>query len=179
MDQFGWEKSACQTCIYLNLPLSEVFILPVSQRTSHSRPPKKFDSDCINVISLASLGRSSGIGGSQSPAFDQTVGIDNAAGAINPVMAGIHHAPVSMTASDMQNRKRNVTIAGIDSSPGSIDDAEDIDGRDDKRRQPVKRACNECRQQKVSATNISQGHATMADLSVGGGGDAMCRSFDK
>jgi len=58
--------------------------------------------------------------------------------------------PISMAASDsMQNRKRNVTIAGIDSSPGSIDDAEDID-RDDKRRQPVKRACNECRQQKVS-----------------------------
>lgn len=64
-------------------------------------------------------------------------------------MAGIHHAPVSMTASDMQNRKRNVTMAGIDSSPGSIDDADDIDGRDDKRRQPVKRACNECRQQKL------------------------------
>ncbi|KAJ5590551.1 hypothetical protein N7450_004523 [Penicillium hetheringtonii] len=54
-----------------------------------------------------------------------------------------------MAASDsMQHRKRNVTIAGIDSSPGSIDDVEDID-RDDKRRQPVKRACNECRQQKL------------------------------
>ncbi|KAJ5750373.1 hypothetical protein N7533_007401 [Penicillium manginii] len=64
-------------------------------------------------------------------------------------MAGVNHAPVSMAASDMQNRKRNVTMAGIDSSPGSIDEAEDIDGRDDKRRQPVKRACNECRQQKL------------------------------
>ncbi|KAJ5988803.1 hypothetical protein N7481_004013 [Penicillium waksmanii] len=64
-------------------------------------------------------------------------------------MAGVNHAPVSMAASDMQNRKRNVTIAGIDSSPGSIDEADDIDGRDDKRRQPVKRACNECRQQKL------------------------------
>ncbi|CAI7611554.1 unnamed protein product [Penicillium pancosmium] len=64
-------------------------------------------------------------------------------------MAGVNHAPVSMAASDMQNRKRNVTMAGIDSSPGSIDETEDIDGRDDKRRQPVKRACNECRQQKL------------------------------
>lgn len=64
-------------------------------------------------------------------------------------MAGVNHAPLSMPASDgLQGRKRNVTIAGMDSSPGSIEDAEDND-RDDKRRQPVKRACNECRQQKV------------------------------
>ncbi|KAJ5574299.1 uncharacterized protein N7459_008726 [Penicillium hispanicum] len=57
-----------------------------------------------------------------------------------------------MAASDgLQGRKRNVAIAGIDSSPGSMEDAEDNDARDDKRRQPVKRACNECRQQKVSA----------------------------
>ena len=67
-------------------------------------------------------------------------------------MAGMNHVPISMAASDsMQNRKRNVTIAGIDSSPGSIDEADDMD-RDDKRRQPVKRACNECRQQKVSCS---------------------------
>ncbi|KAJ5103346.1 hypothetical protein N7532_003875 [Penicillium argentinense] len=65
-------------------------------------------------------------------------------------MAGINHAPVSMAVTDnMQARKRNVTIAGMDSSPGSIEDAEDNDMRDDKRRQPVKRACNECRQQKL------------------------------
>lgn len=86
-------------------------------------------------------------------------------------MAGVNHAPVSMAASDsMQNRKRNVTIAGIDSSPGSIDEAEDIDGRDDKRRQPVKRACNECRQQKVRAAHISQHHATPAPGWSGGDG---------
>lgn len=61
-----------------------------------------------------------------------------------------------MPASDsLQGRKRNVTIAGMDSSPGSIEDADDNDGRDDKRRQPVKRACNECRQQKVCDLNIS------------------------
>ncbi|KAJ6131481.1 C6 transcription factor (Leu3) [Penicillium sp. IBT 18751x] len=54
-----------------------------------------------------------------------------------------------MSASDVQGRKRNVTIAGMDSSPGSIDDMDENDSRDDKRRQPVKRACNECRQQKL------------------------------
>ncbi|RMJ21444.1 Transcription factor [Aspergillus sp. HF37] len=40
-------------------------------------------------------------------------------------------------------------MAGLDSSPGSIDDIDDADARDDKKRQPVKRACNECRQQKL------------------------------
>ncbi|KAJ5903169.1 hypothetical protein N7504_005552 [Penicillium tannophilum] len=70
-------------------------------------------------------------------------------------MAGVNHAPLSMSAADgLQGRKRNVTIAGMDSSPGSIDDAEDNE-RDDKRRQPVKRACNECRQQKLRC-DVSQ-----------------------
>lgn len=74
-------------------------------------------------------------------------------------MAGINHASVSTSASDgVQSRKRNVTIAGMDSSPGSIEDMDDNDSRDDKRRQPVKRACNECRQQKVSAA-LSRVHA--------------------
>lgn len=47
-------------------------------------------------------------------------------------------------------RKRNTSIAGLDSSPGSIDDFDGEDGADDRKRHPVKRACNECRQQKVS-----------------------------
>ncbi|KAF3387168.1 Regulatory protein LEU3 [Penicillium rolfsii] len=65
-------------------------------------------------------------------------------------MAGVNHTSASMGATDgVPGRKRNVTIAGMDSSPGSIDDGED--NGDDKRRQPVKRACNECRQQKVRA----------------------------
>lgn len=66
-------------------------------------------------------------------------------------MAGVNNqvtAPSAATADAMSSRKRNVALAGMDSSPGSIDDGEDLD-RDDKRRQPVKRACNECRQQKV------------------------------
>ncbi|GLI73685.1 hypothetical protein PoHVEF18_001905 [Penicillium ochrochloron] len=65
-------------------------------------------------------------------------------------MAGVNHTSASMGAADsVSGRKRNVTIAGMDSSPGSIDDGEDIG--DDKRRQPVKRACNECRQQKIES----------------------------
>ncbi|EPS30349.1 hypothetical protein POX_b02641 [Penicillium oxalicum] len=66
-------------------------------------------------------------------------------------MAGVNNqvtAPSAATADAMSSRKRNVALAGMDSSPGSIDDGEDLD-RDDKRRQPVKRACNECRQQKL------------------------------
>ena len=41
-------------------------------------------------------------------------------------------------------------MAGLDSSPGSIDDVEGQENHEEKKRQPVKRACNECRQQKVS-----------------------------
>lgn len=67
-------------------------------------------------------------------------------------MAGINYASVSMSASDgVQGRKRNVTMAGMDSSPGSIEDVDDNDALEERKRQPVKRACNECRQQKVRA----------------------------
>lgn len=123
---------------------------------------RKLDFACINVISLASLGRPNGIGGSQTPALAPNVRDDNAPVAISPVMAGINHASVSTSVSDgVQSRKRNVTIAGMDSSPGSIEDMDDNDSRDDKRRQPVKRACNECRQQKVSVA-LSRAHAMPA-----------------
>jgi hypothetical protein len=49
-------------------------------------------------------------------------------------------------------RKRNASIAELDSSPGSQESPErDGTGVDnDGKRHPVKRACNECRQQKVS-----------------------------
>jgi hypothetical protein len=56
--------------------------------------------------------------------------------------------------SGISNRKRNASLAGFDSSPGTVESPEaegSEDGNhDDKRKQPVKRACNECRQQKVS-----------------------------
>lgn len=63
------------------------------------------------------------------------------------------HSPASPTSSRQGNgipkRKRSIGVpAHLESSPGS--DHDDEHG-DDKKRQPgVKRACNECRQQKVS-----------------------------
>jgi len=58
------------------------------------------------------------------------------------------------TTSAISNRKRNASLAGFDSSPGTVESPEaegSEDGNhDEKRKQPVKRACNECRQQKVS-----------------------------
>lgn len=57
-------------------------------------------------------------------------------------------------ASPTQGRKRNASVAGFDSSPASASvESPDINGDElgrDGRRRPVKRACNECRQQKVS-----------------------------
>jgi hypothetical protein len=53
-----------------------------------------------------------------------------------------------------QSRKRNASTAELDSSPGSIESPEVYgtgdDQQNDGKRHPVKRACNECRQQKVS-----------------------------
>lgn len=47
--------------------------------------------------------------------------------------------------------KRKRSIAGFESSPGSLDVVENDEDEAERRRQPgVKRACNECRQQKVS-----------------------------
>lgn len=73
---------------------------------------------------------------------------DNASTGTSPVMAGLNQLPMSLT-DGVHGRKRNSAMAGVDSSPGSIDDMDDHDAREEKRRQPVKRACNECRQQKV------------------------------
>jgi hypothetical protein len=101
-------------------------------------------------FSLAFLGRSSGIGEGQAQALEPILKFDNASAGTSPVMAGLNQLPRSLAADGMHGRKRNVAIAGIDSSPGSIDDMDDHEAREEKRRQPVKRACNECRQQKVS-----------------------------
>ena len=50
-----------------------------------------------------------------------------------------------------RSQKRNPEAAGLESSPGSVEDANEGGNSDDRKRQPgVKRACNECRQQKVS-----------------------------
>ena len=53
---------------------------------------------------------------------------------------------------DFLERKRKQSAAGLDSSPGSLDEGGEDEGGDGQRRTPVvKRACNECRQQKVRA----------------------------
>ena len=53
---------------------------------------------------------------------------------------------------DFLERKRKRSAAGLDSSPGSLDEGGEDEGGDGQRRTPVvKRACNECRQQKVCA----------------------------
>lgn len=64
-------------------------------------------------------------------------------------MAGVGHLAVASDGLG-QGRKRNITVAGLESSPGSVDEVEETEQNDDKKRQPVKRACNECRQQKVN-----------------------------
>lgn len=61
-------------------------------------------------------------------------------------------APGTALASPTQSHKRNASVAGFDSSPASLE-SPDHNGDEhtrDGRRRPVKRACNECRQQKVS-----------------------------
>lgn len=69
-------------------------------------------------------------------------------------------SPVSErhSTSGISNRKRNASLAGFDSSPGTAEspeaDASDDGHHGDRRKQPVKRACNECRQQKVSRSRI-------------------------
>lgn len=79
--------------------------------------------------------------------------------------AGSVGAPTDTTLSPVSSKGKRRRIQE-DSSPGSGDDGYDAHGNgSDKRRQPgVKRACNECRQQKVSQerglapyTNICRG----------------------
>jgi hypothetical protein len=73
----------------------------------------------------------------------------NTGGAYQP--APLSHIGHSSPNSQL-SRKRNASTAELDSSPGSQGSPEhDGTGVDnDGKRHPVKRACNECRQQKVS-----------------------------
>lgn len=64
-------------------------------------------------------------------------------------------SPATSPVKTERGRKRTHDIAGLDSSPGSGDG--DGEGIDERKRQPgVKRACNECRQQKVSVESEMQ-----------------------
>ncbi|KAH0557120.1 hypothetical protein GP486_005090 [Trichoglossum hirsutum] len=74
------------------------------------------------------------------------------------VNGGVNRTTSAQHSPTTGRRKRNRSIAGLDSSPGSIDDGagtvgshdEEEAGHDERRRLPgVKRACNECRQQKL------------------------------
>ena len=65
----------------------------------------------------------------------------------SPVSVRSHHAGLN----GGQKRKRSAGgIGGMESSPGSIMGDDDLDHSEKKRQPGVKRACNECRQQKVS-----------------------------
>ncbi|EDN08000.1 hypothetical protein HCAG_04510 [Histoplasma mississippiense (nom. inval.)] len=57
--------------------------------------------------------------------------------------------------------RRNGPTGGLGSSPGSIEDTEETENntnnaQDDRKKQPVKRACNECRQQKLRCDVIQE-----------------------
>jgi hypothetical protein len=87
----------------------------------------------------------SGIGGGGAIGVSQiSSDSQNATPLTSPVRI---NAKIHSGVSGLVGRKRNGAGAGLDSSPGSIDDLDDVD--QERKRQPVKRACNECRQQKV------------------------------
>ncbi|KAK5093661.1 hypothetical protein LTR70_009851 [Exophiala xenobiotica] len=56
-----------------------------------------------------------------------------------------------------QGYKRDASVAGFDASPGSIESPDQHDADDQhSRKRPVKRACNECRQQKLRCDVVSE-----------------------
>lgn len=48
-------------------------------------------------------------------------------------------------------KRRNASFGGQSGSPGSTNGGEEGEGQDEKKKHPAKRACNECRQQKVGS----------------------------
>jgi hypothetical protein len=111
--------------------------------------------------SLASHGATSGIGGGggNGDALGSSDTFNNGATAASPRKGSTGHssAPAAATpGGPASGKKRNVAVAGLDSSPGSTEDVEDGEPHGEKRRQPVKRACNECRQQKVSSVTLAR-----------------------
>ncbi|KIW30728.1 hypothetical protein, variant [Cladophialophora immunda] len=66
--------------------------------------------------------------------------------------------PGTAYTSPTQSHKRNASVAGFDSSPASLE-SPDHNGDEhmrDGRRRPVKRACNECRQQKLRCDVVQE-----------------------
>ncbi|SLM39609.1 c6 transcription factor [Lasallia pustulata] len=69
-------------------------------------------------------------------------------------LARNNSALASPTATKAGGRKRTQSW---DTSPGSVEDGDDEDGQEERRRQPgVKRACNECRQQKLRCNVVQE-----------------------
>ncbi|EXJ83289.1 hypothetical protein A1O1_06908 [Capronia coronata CBS 617.96] len=65
--------------------------------------------------------------------------------------------PGSGLTSPVQGHKRNASFAGLESSPASVESLDQNgDGSRDPRRRPVKRACNECRQQKLRCDVVQE-----------------------
>jgi len=68
--------------------------------------------------------------------------------------------PATGLTSPTQSQKRNASVAGFDSSPASASigspDLNDEHARVDGKRRPVKRACNECRQQKLRCNVVQE-----------------------
>lgn len=80
-----------------------------------------------------------------------TQGDGAAAGSIHSTSSA--SSPTYVKSESSRTRKRTLDDAGVVASPESEDDG--AEGLDEKKRQPgVKRACNECRQQKVSGQAV-------------------------
>ena len=132
--------SRLSNCVHLTKTLAQTPLLRHSEsfsrrcrRTSFHRYTSSPSPDFMNALPTTSLGLARSNGGHsggvriKSPAT----------------------SPISSKTGGERGRKRTQDIAGIDSSPGSAEG--DGEGIDERKRQPgVKRACNECRQQKVS-----------------------------
>lgn len=106
--------------------------------------------------SVAGAGNGSSFGGGPGVAPSPVKGAASAAGAgptenNTPLASPVRGNPTPAAAGVFGGvKRRNVSMTGFDSSPGSPDDIEEVDAHEERRKQPVKRACNECRQQKVS-----------------------------
>jgi hypothetical protein len=84
--------------------------------------------------------------------------MDNQGGTVGVGAHGSASSPVSARSVGGGGGKRKRSGAGFDSSPGSGGEVEDEEA--ERRRQPgVKRACNECRQQKVSHHQAANSNA--------------------
>src|SRR5204862_4150616 len=95
---------------------------------------------------VAGAGNGSSCGGSTGVAPGVVTGPVSAAGAGStenntPLTSPIRGNPAPISAGATGGfggvRRRNVSISGFDSSPGSPDDVEEVDAHEERRKQPV------------------------------------------